>query len=113
TIATIWPLSGVANQLVAAIALAIGTTMIIRMGRAKYSWVTLIPLAFISVTTITAGYQNIVLNYLPQQNYLLAGITGLLLIMVIAIIIQSIRKWVTLLGDNANIVDKGIRQHSI
>ncbi|MEN6462921.1 MAG: carbon starvation protein A [Syntrophomonas sp.] len=113
TIATIWPLSGVANQLVAAIALAIGTTMIIRMGRAKYSWVTLIPLAFISVTTITAGYQNIVLNYLPQQNYLLAGITGLLLIMVIAIIIQSLRKWVTLLGDNANIVDKGIRQHSI
>ncbi|ATW26521.1 carbon starvation protein A [Candidatus Formimonas warabiya] len=100
TIATIWPLFGVGNQLLAAIALAVGTTMIIRMGRVKYLWVTLIPLAFITVTTITAGYQNIVSIYLPQQNYLLAGISGVLILMVLAIILYSIRSWVLLLGDH-------------
>ncbi|MEN6347828.1 MAG: carbon starvation protein A [Syntrophomonas sp.] len=93
TIATIWPLFGVGNQLLAAIALAVGTTMIIRLGRAQYAWVTLIPLAFITVTTVTAGYQNIVSNYLPQHNYLLAGISGLLIFMVIAIILNSLRIW--------------------
>ncbi|MEN6327965.1 MAG: carbon starvation protein A [Syntrophomonas sp.] len=96
-IATIWPLFGVGNQLLAAIALAVGTTMIIRMGRAQYSWVTLIPLVFIAVTTITAGYQNIVSNYLPQHNYLLAGISGLLILMVTVIILHSLRIWTALL----------------
>lgn len=110
TIATLWPLFGVGNQLLAAIALAIGTTMIIRLGRVRYSWVTMIPLAFISVTAITAGYQNIVLNYLPQQNYLLAGISGLLILMVIAIIIHSLRVWVNLLVGNAGALDKGIKE---
>lgn len=103
TIAAIWPLFGVGNQLLAAIALAVGTTMIIRMGRAQYAWVTLIPLAFIAVTTVTAGYQNIVSNYLPQHNYLLAGISGLLILMVIAIILYSLRIWTALLGGNQKV----------
>ncbi|MEN6327310.1 MAG: carbon starvation CstA 5TM domain-containing protein, partial [Syntrophomonas sp.] len=99
-IATIWPLFGVGNQLLAAIALAVGTTMIIRMGRARYAWVTLIPLAFITVTTVTAGYQNIVSNYMPQHNYLLAGISGLLILMVTIIILHSLRIWTALLAGN-------------
>ncbi len=103
TIAAIWPLFGVGNQLLAAIALAVGTTMIIRMGRARYAWVTLVPLAFITVTTVTAGYQNIVSNYLPQHNYLLAGISGLLILMVIAIILYSLRIWTSLLGGNQKV----------
>ncbi|MGE5396617.1 MAG: carbon starvation protein A [Chitinophagales bacterium] len=109
TIATIWPLFGVGNQLLAAIALAVGTTMIIRMGRSRYLWVTLVPLTFISVTAITAGYQNIIINYLPQKNYLLAGISALLILMVIAIIIHSLRKWIGLLAKDSAAAGKGLR----
>jgi len=56
SVATVWPMFGVANQLLAGIALAVGTTVIIRMGRARYAWVTAIPMAFIFVTTLTAAH---------------------------------------------------------
>ena len=56
SIDTIWPLFGVANQLLASVALAVGTTIIINMGRAKYAWVTFLPLCFLAVSdACTAG----------------------------------------------------------
>jgi carbon starvation protein len=48
---------GVANQLLAAIALGVGTTVIIKSGKLKYAWVTFIPLCFMFVTTLTAAWQ--------------------------------------------------------
>lgn len=93
SISTIWPLFGVANQLLAAMALAIGTTMIIRMGKAHYAWVTIIPFVFVAVTTIAAGYMNIVHSYLPTGKNLLAVLSGIMLVLVILILISSIRKW--------------------
>ncbi|MQL53532.1 carbon starvation protein A [Desulfofundulus thermobenzoicus] len=93
TISTIWPLFGVNNQLLGSMALAIGTTMLIRMGKARYAWTTFVPMVFLAVTTITAGYQNIVINYLPKHNYLLAAISAIMLIMVILIIADSVRVW--------------------
>jgi carbon starvation protein len=59
SINTIWPMFGIANQLLAAVALAVGTTIIINMGRAKYAWVTFAPLCFLSVTTLTAGNMSV------------------------------------------------------
>ncbi|MCS5696005.1 carbon starvation CstA family protein [Desulfofundulus thermocisternus] len=99
SISTIWPLFGVNNQLLGSMALAIGTTMLIRMGKARYAWTTFIPMVFLTVTTITAGYQNIVINYLPKHNYLLASISAIMLIMVILIIADSVRVWVKLLSQ--------------
>ena len=55
SISTIWPMFGIANQLLAAVALAVATTIIINTGKARYVWVTLVPLVFVSVTTLTAG----------------------------------------------------------
>jgi carbon starvation protein len=61
SISTIWPMFGIAkmfgiaNQLLAALALAVATTIIINTGKAKYMWVTVVPLAFVSITTLTAG----------------------------------------------------------
>ena len=52
SISTIWPMFGISNQLLAAIALCVGTTFIINMGRAKYALVTLLPLCFVSSTTL-------------------------------------------------------------
>jgi carbon starvation protein len=75
TVSAIWPLLGVSNQLLAAFALAIGTSVLINMGRARYAWTTLVPLAFMCVNTLTAGWMNLGVNYLRPQ--LKAGAPGL------------------------------------
>src|SRR5262249_48770255 len=50
---TIWPMFGIANQLLAAVALAVGTTIIINAGRVKYAAVTFVPLVFVTITTLS------------------------------------------------------------
>src|SRR5438067_783483 len=62
-VGSIWPLFGVANQLLAVVALAVATTIVINIGRQRYAWITFLPLCFLSVTTLTAGYLNIRDNF--------------------------------------------------
>ena len=66
SIATIWPMFGIANQLLAVVALAVGTTILINLGRARYAWVTLVPLVFLSTTTLTAGFLSVRDNFWPH-----------------------------------------------
>jgi carbon starvation protein len=56
---TLFPLFGIANQLLAAVALTVGTTILIKMGKLKYAWVTALPLAWDAAVTLTASWQKI------------------------------------------------------
>jgi carbon starvation protein len=97
-IMTIWPMFGIANQLLAAIALAIGTTVILRTTVAKYALTTAIPLVFVFVTTLYAGWLNVTTNYLPKQAYLNAFLTIAMMLMSVMITVASAVVWVRVLS---------------
>ena len=56
---SLWPIFGVANQLLAVIALSTGATVLLKMGKARYLWVPLLPLAWLFIVTLTAGWMKI------------------------------------------------------
>ena len=102
TVATIWPMFGSANQLLATIALVVGTSYIINRGKIKYAWITILPMIFVGVTTLTAGWQNIMNIYLPQAidaKTRVAGVinltlTVIIVICVLIILFDAIPKWI-------------------
>jgi len=101
SITTIWPMFGISNQLLASIALCVGTTVIVNSGRARYAWITLLPLAFVATTTLTAGWRSVCDNFLPLareggqpfQGYLNASLTLIMMACVLTILADSIRRW--------------------
>ena len=102
-VATIWPMFGVANQLLAAIALSIGSTILIKMGKVKYLWLTAVPMFFMFVVTITCTLEQIFnpnfgminkiqgLSLTPElvNIVLLSTILGLAVI----VLLDSLHKW--------------------
>ena len=78
---SLWPLFGISNQLLAAVALVVATTILLKMGRLKWIWVTLLPMAWLVVITMTASYQKIFssnprIGFLSFANALAARIAA-------------------------------------
>jgi carbon starvation protein len=107
SISTIWPMFGIANQLLASVALAVGTTIIINTGKARYAWVTLVPLAFVSVTTLTAGVLSVRDNFWPMaigpvleghlQGYVNTILTIIMMVCVLVILSNAVWRWMQVL----------------
>ena len=117
---SLWPLFGIANQLLAAVALCVATTILIKMHRLKYAWITLLPLSWLVVVTYTAAWQKIFsdlprVGFLAQarameagaqtaatrqlifNNHLDAVLCGIFLVLVTTILVDSIRVWIGIL----------------
>ncbi len=117
---SLWPLFGIANQLLATVALCVATTIIIKMHRAKYAAVTLVPLAWLVAATFTASWHKILdpnprIGFLSQASALAAGpatgatarlifnnrldaaVTAILVVMVTLVLFESGRKWISVL----------------
>ena len=100
---TIWPMFGIANQLLAVVALSVAGTVMVNAGRARYLWVVVAPMAFVTTTTMTAGVQLIqrflVLGQSPVasdsfKGYLNAFLIVAMMISVAIILWESVRRWI-------------------
>jgi carbon starvation protein len=106
-ISTIWPLFGVANQLLGSVGLAVATTILINMGRAKYAWVTFVPLCFLATTTLVAGYMSIRDNFWPLavgpnlnrhvEGYVDSICMAIMMACAVVILAAAARRWVLVL----------------
>jgi carbon starvation protein len=105
SIGTIWPMFGISNQLLAVIALLIGTTILINLGRARYAWVTVVPLVFLATTTLSAGVLSVRDNFWPMavgpdpalhfQGYLNTILTVIMMACVVVIVVTAVRRWMS------------------
>lgn len=105
-IGSIWPLFGICNQLLASVTLLIGTTVILRMNKTKYAWITGVPGCLMTVITFWAGIWLVINQYLPAQQYLLAVLSVLVMCLMLFVIVGTIRRWIVLLGIHTTVKDE-------
>jgi carbon starvation protein len=102
---TIWPLFGMCNQLLASCALLIATSMLIRMGRARYAWTTGAPGIFMAVICLWAGAIQITGSYIPAGQWVLAGLGILVVLLVASVFVMTVLRWITLLRVKTTVTD--------
>lgn len=105
-IGSIWPLFGICNQLLASVTLLIGTTVILRMNKTKYAWITGVPGVFMTIITFWAGIWLVVNQYLPAGQYLLAVLSVLVMFLMLFVIVGTVRRWIVLLGIHTTVKDE-------
>ncbi|GFO66995.1 carbon starvation protein A [Geomonas limicola] len=105
-ITTIWPLFGMSNQLLATCALIVGTTMLIRLGKAKYAWITAVPGVFMIPVTMSAGYLNVTKNFLPKGLMLLVALSVILMVLMAVVFAAAFVRWRQLLQITDRVEDR-------
>jgi carbon starvation protein len=118
---SLWPLFGICNQLLATVALCVATTIIVRMGRARYMWVTLAPLCWLIAVTFAASWHkmfdpNPLIGFLAHARQIAAGpatadlarrilndrldaaVCGVLMVLVSVIVIESAVAWISVIS---------------
>jgi carbon starvation protein len=126
---SLWPLFGIANQLLAAVALCVATTVVVKMGKQRYAWVTVAPLAWLAAATLTAGWQKVfspdpALGFLAHAQSLAgsadadaarlifndrlnAGLSLFFMLVVCVVILASAREWyLVAFGRKAAVVNE-------
>jgi carbon starvation protein len=103
SISTIWPMFGIANQLLAVIALAIGTTLFINAGRMRAAWATAAPMTLITITTLSAGFLSVRDNFLPlarsadpakaSQGIVDTVLTVVMMTCVVLVLVEAALAW--------------------
>ncbi len=131
---SLWPIFGIANQLLAVIAFCLGTTILIKMGKVRYAWCTAIPLVFLTLVTFTAGLMKLfsagAAGFIPAAEKISAaiakggltpedlankeralfvtrvdiGVTSLFLVLVAIIVVGCVIEWARLLSGSKAIV---------
>ncbi len=96
-VSSIWPLFGISNQLLAACGLIVCTTMLIRMNRGKYALCAAIPGVFMALITFWAGYLQVTSIYIPKEQYLLASLAIVAMVLMLIVFVGAFRKWYELL----------------
>jgi carbon starvation protein len=117
SISTIWPMFGIANQLLAVVALALITTLLINSGRARYAPITLLPMLFVTATTLTAGAQMVGVQFpdLIARGQTWKGVVNIALtVFVVAsvgmLLLMAVSRWVAVL---AKLVPVGAQEMQI
>lgn len=105
-IGSIWPLFGICNQLLASVTLLIGTTVILRMNKTQYAWITGVPGVFMTIITFWAGIWLVVNQYLPAGQFLLAVLSVLVMFLMLFVIVGTVRRWIVLLGIHTTVKDE-------
>jgi carbon starvation protein len=103
SISTIWPMFGAANQLLGTLALCIATTVLIKMQKSHYVWVTVVPMAFVGVITLIGAYEMLVLFVGKAMNtvekgqavalYVDAALVGMVALLAVIVLADSVRQW--------------------
>ncbi|VTT96392.1 carbon starvation protein : Carbon starvation protein CstA OS=uncultured planctomycete GN=HGMM_F09D09C24 PE=4 SV=1: CstA: CstA: DUF4161 [Gemmataceae bacterium] len=99
SITTIWPMFGIANQLLAVMALALVTTWMVNQGRGRYAWVTVLPMLFVTTTTLTAG-SAVVQGQLAKGStvgYVNAGLTIFVIACVCTVLLWAVARCASVL----------------
>ena len=102
-ISTIWPMFGAANQLLGTLALCIATTVLIKAGKARYLWITALPMLFVAVITLSGSYELFTL-FIEHAGravkssqvfalYLDAGLVAVVALLAVVVLMNSARQW--------------------
>ena len=108
SIDTIWPMFGIANQLLAVVALALVTTWLVNTGRGRYALITILPMLFVTATTLTAATEMVTIRFpkmISSENpgLVIKGLVSLpttifVVACVLTLLLLAVSRWIAVFG---------------